>query len=92
MEISIRQAAMLAVINANPKILGPDLYVAVADFVPQIQFQQFLGRLRKQGLVTTKSANDGTRRVEVSITPDGKEKLESAIDLCKFTLRKVGKT
>lgn len=92
MEISIRQAAMLAVIYANPRILGPDLFTAVADFIPQMQYQQFLSRLRRQGLITSKPANDGTRRVEISLTSKGKEKLESAIDLCKFTLRKVGKT
>lgn len=76
MEITIKQAAVLAIIGKQPGILGRDLCEAVADFVPQLNFYQFLERLCARGLVEKKKLPSD--RAEINsyfLTKEGKEAL-----------------
>ena len=91
METSIKQAAMLAIIQGNPGITGPELAASVSDFIPHIQFPQHISRLRNRGLIKTERVHDGVVTIRVSLTKKGKEVLEHAAAMCKLVSEKLVK-
>jgi DNA-binding MarR family transcriptional regulator len=91
MELSMKQAAMLAVINSQPGITGPELASLMSDFVPLIQFPQHIARLRNRGLIATERVHRGGITIEVSLTKEGEKHLEEAMSFFQFLSKKRGK-
>lgn len=89
MELSAKQALMLACIKAHKSITGPELSALVADFIAPIQFHQHVGRLRRGGLLVTNKV-DGELFNDFSLTKKGEHALEEAKTLFAKVL-KLGK-
>lgn len=91
METSLKQAAILAVISSQPGITGPELLSRVGKFVPQIQFPQYVGRLRKRGLIATERCAHCNRKIEFRLTKAGEDELAHALELSKFVAKQTRK-
>lgn len=91
MELSLKQAALLAVILANPGITGPEIVERLGGIVPQIQFPQHIGRLRQRGLIRTERCASCTRTNQVHLTAKGQTELAEARGILQLIQKQLGK-
>lgn len=91
MELSLKQAAMLAVISANPGITGPEILDCLGGLIPQIQFPQHVCRLRNRGLIRTEKCGSSTRTNRVYLTTDGEKELAGAREILQLVQKQLVK-
>lgn len=87
-DLTTKQAMILAVLRSQPGITGPDLYRAVAEFIPQIQYAQFLARLRNRGFCKQTKVKGEVFKT-VTATEAGLEALNEFEGLVKFIARQT---
>lgn len=91
MELSLKQAALLAVILANPGITGPEIVERLGGLVPQIQFPQHISRLRNRGLIRTERCAGCTRTNRVHLTAKGEQELAEAGGILRLIQNQLAK-
>lgn len=91
MELSLKQAATMAVIFAQPGITGPEIVERLGGIVPQIQFPQHVARLRNRGLIRTERCPDCTRTNRVYLTTEGVKELATAGEILRLIQKQLAK-
>jgi DNA-binding MarR family transcriptional regulator len=76
MEITLKQAAVMAAILAGQPATFREIAEATTNLVPQVNINQFIERLIARGWV--RKSKDSQGRVSLSLTAEGKKALAEA--------------
>jgi DNA-binding MarR family transcriptional regulator len=76
MEITLKQAAVMAAIGKSSGATFREIAEASSNLVPQVNINQFIDRLSTRGLV--RKTKDSQGRVTLSLTAEGKKALAEA--------------